>query len=96
MSTPTKGLQHIYDEARCEGIGLAVVQELKRASRLHRPMASPHEAYAILQEEAEEFWDEIRTCKHWRTDAEARDRMRKEATQIAAMAMRFILDICKT
>lgn len=89
------GPQQAYDDARCEGIGLCVVDELKRATRLHGPMASPHEAYGVIKEEFEEFWDEVKRCKHWRTDRDARDKMAQEAVQLAAMAMRFVLDICR-
>jgi len=87
--------QESYDNARCEEIGLAVVDELKRATRLHGPISCPHEGKAIIEEELDELWDEIKACKHWRLDGEARGRMRYEATQVAAMAMRFILDVCK-
>lgn len=52
------------------------------------PHHSPHEAYAVLLEEVDELWDEVRKkCP----DDEA---MVVEAVQVAAMALRFIQDIC--
>lgn len=62
--------------------------ELRRALK-HPPMHSAHEAYAIIQEEVYEFWDEVKK------KAECRDRanMRLELVQIAAMAVRAIIDL---
>lgn len=51
---------------------------------------SAHEGWAVLKEEVDELWDEIRKKQRERSFT----RMRKEAIQIAAMAMRFIIDIC--
>ena len=63
-------------------------EELGRAQRLHKPMNGPHEGWAVIREELDELWDEVR--------AKQQDRvaMRKEALQIAAMAMRFVIDVC--
>ncbi len=65
-----------------------VVAELERATALHGPMSSPHEGYAVLQEEVNELWEEVKA--NIRDD----DTMRAEAIQVAAMAIRFILDCC--
>lgn len=64
-------------------------EEVKRATRKHAAMHSAHEGYAVIKEELEELWDEI---KRQQPD---KDLMRLEAIQLAAMAMRFVLDICK-
>ena len=37
-----------------------VAEELRRARRKHAPMHSLHEAYAVILEEMDEFWDEVR------------------------------------
>lgn len=67
-----------------------VGQELERATGLYRPMHSAHEGYAVIKEELDELWDEIKV-KQLRYDF---GQMRKEAIQVAAMAMRFVLDVC--
>ena len=48
---------------------------------------SYHEGYAVLLEEVDELWDEV---KKRQQDREA---LRKEAMQIAAMALRFMVDL---
>ena len=64
-----------------------VAEELTRASRKHPPMRSLHEAYAILREELDELWAEI---KRHKPDHAA---IRAEAVRVAAMATRFVLDL---
>ncbi len=65
-----------------------VVAELERATDLHGPMSSPHEGYAIIQEEVDELWEEVKT------NPQDMEKMRAEVIQVAAMAIRFILDCC--
>ena len=62
--------------------------ELLKATIKHRPMTGPHEGYAVILEELDELWDEVKAQVH---DPAA---MRKEALQVAAMAVRFIADVC--
>lgn len=62
-------------------------EELIRASRKHRPMASPHEGYAVILEELDELWEHVRADTGHSEDA------RKEALQIAAMGLRYALDL---
>lgn len=68
----------------------AVVAELEAAEENFPPMRSAHEGLAILKEEVDELWDEIKKSPKNR-DPEA---MRKEAIQVAAMAIRFLIDVC--
>lgn len=65
-----------------------VALELVRAIKKFPPMRSSHEGYAIILEEVEELWAEVRDNKR---DGSA-DRIRKEAIQVAAMALRFVID----
>ena len=67
-----------------------VCAELGRARRNHLDMSSPHEGYAVMLEEVHELWDEVRRKDSVRNI----DRMRAEACQVAAMAIRFMTDIC--
>lgn len=65
-----------------------VIREYQRASEIHGPFASAHEGYAIMLEEFEELWDEIKKRKP------NINKIEKEATQIGAMALRFLVDVC--
>lgn len=64
-------------------------KEVLRAVGLHGDYHSPHQAYGVLCEEVKEFFDEV--CKK-KFDKEA---ARKELTQIAAVCVRAILDLCQ-
>jgi hypothetical protein len=68
---------------------LDVLEELDRAREKFPPFASAHEGFAILKEEVDELWDEVKGNALGR-----RQRMREEAIQVAAMAIRFIEDVC--
>jgi len=61
-----------------------VLRELEQAEKNFVPMRSWHEGYAVLLEEMEEMWDEIKANNNW--DAT------KEAVQVAAMALRLLND----
>lgn len=61
-------------------------EELYRATQRFGPMASAHEGWAVIQEEVDELWDEVKGGQDVR-------RMREEAIQVAAMAMRFVIDV---
>lgn len=60
--------------------------ELTRASEKFGAFASPHEGYAVLLEEVDELWAEVKKGD--------RKRMKEEAVQVAAMALRFLVDCC--
>ena len=64
-----------------------VTAEYIRASKIFPPFNSAHEGFAIIAEEYDELWEEIKKKN--------RDpiRMREEATQLAAMAIRFLVDV---
>lgn len=69
-------------------IAFETVTELSSARAKHpKPMNSAHEAYAVIQEELDEAWDEI---KKKTIDRQA---LREELIQVAAMAMRAIGDL---
>lgn len=65
-----------------------VDDELVRAESLHGKQANLHESYAVLLEEVDEFWDEVKVNQKRRDMAS----IRKELIQIAAMALRTIKD----
>lgn len=58
-------------------------------------MNSLHEAYAVIMEEVEEFWDEVKiNPKKLSEEGKKRriDHMQKELLQIAAMCIRATID----
>jgi NTP pyrophosphatase (non-canonical NTP hydrolase) len=65
-------------------------RELMDASAKWPPFNSAHEGFAVLAEEVDELWDHVKVNQK-RRDLPA---MRKEALQVAAMALRFALDVC--
>ncbi len=64
-----------------------VAEEYEKARKKHRPMAGAHEGYAVLLEELDELWDEIKSDNPGRA--------KKEAIQVAAMALAFIAEVCQ-
>ena len=71
-------------------IMLQVNAEVQRARRLHKPpcTARTRATPSSLKEEVDELWDEIK-LKH--SDP---TRLRREAIQIAAMAVAFVHEVC--
>lgn len=63
-----------------------VLQETLSAMGKHKPMPTRHDAYGVIKEELDEFWDEVRERK---PDPA---KMRRELIQVAAMAVRAIHD----
>jgi|JI10StandDraft_1071094.scaffolds.fasta_scaffold10620_9 uncharacterized Zn finger protein (UPF0148 family) len=72
---------------RVESIAEEVTSELKKAIAKHKSMNSAHEAYAVILEEVDEFWDEVKAQTLDKAKA------KKELLQISAMAQRAILDL---
>ena len=66
-----------------------IASEVARARSLYPKFNSLHEGYAVILEELDELWELIKNCKLLTAD----DRMRHEAIQVAAMAIRFIEDL---
>ena len=64
-----------------------VATELIKATAKHGSMNSGHEGWAVIKEEMDELWEHVR-ADTWR-GPEARH----EAIQIAAMALRYIIDL---
>jgi len=63
-------------------------EEVGRARAKHAPMHSPHEGWAVIREELDpELWEHV--CHDTGRSPEARH----EALQVAAMGVRYILDL---
>lgn len=75
-------------EARIDNALALVKTELYAAMTKHRSMASAHEGHSVIREELDkELWEHV--CNDTGESLEAR----KEAIQVAAMGLRYALDI---
>lgn len=72
--------QYKKEQAVFDSIG----RELHHATKKHGPFNSGHEGWAVIQEEVDELWEAVK-----RNSTNSANR---EAVQVAAMAVRFILD----
>jgi NTP pyrophosphatase (non-canonical NTP hydrolase) len=95
MATSTTGEQRTENHEVCERLiqrdALSLADfELTQARENWPPFNSAHEGYAVLAEELDELWQHIKTNQQ-RRDLRA---MRKEAIQVAAMALRFAIEVC--
>lgn len=82
LGTPTQDQDDTLTE-----ILFDVSEEVKRATNKHAPMVSPHEGASVIREEFDELWDEIKADRGLMLSA------RKEAIQLAAMAVRYVLNL---
>lgn len=70
-------------------LGDEALVELERAMQSFPPFHSAHEGYAVILEEVDELWEEVKG----HTGPTRTANMRKEAIQVAAMALRFVHDV---
>lgn len=64
--------------------------EYQHATRTFGAFHSAHEGLAVIEEEFEELKREVFRNPHFRT----KEQMAREAKQVAAMALRFLVDCC--
>lgn len=72
-------------EAIVLGLTMCIFAEADRASKKFDRFNSAHEGYAVLKEEVDELWDDIKANK---TKPSL-----KEAVQVGAMALRYLTDV---
>ena len=82
LTLRVEDLEKQYSPPKYQSIITEVINELERGNRLYGLFNSPHEGYAVIKEEVEELWNEVKKDDY--TQA------RKEAIQIAAMAIKFV------
>jgi len=70
-----------------------VKRELDVATAIHGPMLTWHDGGGIIKEEYDELWEAIRKVKSF-NDQSNYHALLKEAKQLAAMAIRFMVDLC--
>ena len=74
-------------EKRLDEILELVHDEVRRAQAKFPPIASPHEGKAVIEEELDELWLEVKENRGRGPDA------MDEAKQTAAMAIRYMFDL---
>lgn len=74
---------------RIDAITDVIGGEVERAMSLHAPQHSHHEAYAVILEELDEYWEQV---KRWPKRHDPVE-MRTELIHVAAMAVRAIIDL---
>ena len=67
-----------------------IESEFNRAENLYPKFHSNHEGYAVIKEEVDELWDEIKKSKGVRCN----ERMQHELIQIGAMVVRYLDNLC--
>lgn len=70
---------------------IPIIAEYERALEVYPPMNTAHEGWAVIMEELEELKQEV----FKKPSQVSKEEMKKEAVQVAAMAIRFITDICE-
>jgi hypothetical protein len=68
-------------------------EEYQRACNPHGPFASAHEGLAVIEEEFLELRGAVFWLRKHQSDAEWLVQVEKEAVQLAAMALRFLVDV---
>ena len=74
---------------RAEAAISAIIAEYQRATELHGPMANAWHGESVLRGELNELSAEV----HGHAP-DRQGRMRAEAVQVGAMALRFLVDVC--
>lgn len=64
-------------------------EEMLRSVTKFPTFASPHEGYAVILEELDELWEAIKLNQK---TPDRMKRIREEAIQVGAMAMRLLVD----
>ena len=71
------------------GIAELIIDEAQTAASRFAPFNSHHEGFAVLKEEVDELWDEVKR------KSPDKEKLKREAIQVGAMALRFIHDLCE-
>ena len=69
-----------------------ISDEYYRAISIYNEFNSAHEGYSILLEEIEELWNAVKLKQ---SNSNREKEMFKEAIQVGAMTLRFLVDCCK-
>lgn len=84
-------MTHVYAGELTQREALVALENvLADVARKWPKYNTAHEGYAVLLEEVHELWGHVMTQQHARDLAH----MRTEALQVAAVAIRFAVDVC--
>ena len=83
------GALYMEDEEKLKTVISVVKKEYLRAVSKFGAFNNAHEGYAVLLEEVDELWENVKLNQKYPNRNEL---MRDEAIQVAAMAIRFIID----
>ena len=72
---------------KSNGLQLIQAEHNKAKLKYKDNFSSNHEGFAVLKEEVDELWDEVKR-KH-----PSNEQLREEAIQIGAMALRFLNEL---
>lgn len=86
--------KHILDyDKELKGTLEKIGAEVHRAKSIHtKNFHNLHEGYAVLKEEVDELWDEIKVNPN--KENFSLFKIKNEAIQSAAMLTRFIIELC--
>lgn len=68
---------------------LVKLEIIKAKAKYQDDFNSFHEGYAVLLEEVDELWDEVKK------KVVDKQKAKEEAVQVAAMALRIVSELCK-
>lgn len=88
MGEPFAIIATADQEKRILRIASEIAREVARAEEKHKPFNSPHEGWSVIFEEVEELRE------HVRADTGRSAEARKEAIQVAATGLRYVLNLC--
>ena len=77
----------VDEENGLDDILKLVREEVIRATKRFAKLKSAHEGYAVILEECDELWHEVKHGNSFEQE--------EEALQVGAMAVRFVMDCCR-
>ena len=84
--------EHFEYETKLRNSLTDVYNEIIRAKSIHKKdFNSTHEAYAVILEEMDELWEEVK--KNPKKEGYSKEKMREEAVQTVAMLLRMITEL---
>lgn len=78
-----------FQDKQLEWLLLEIRKELAYAQNKFSKYNSSHEGFAVIAEELDELWDEVKAKPY----SGKNERMTREAIQVATTAIRFVLDV---